>query len=81
MDEEQVKKAQKEAEKIYAGMRKGILEIAGTEGFKLLVSWWRREEQRLDDKLSTATGQELEIAVKVRNEVRSFLKFIENITT
>lgn len=73
-------KAQEEAEKMYASQRKGLLDIAGTEGFKQLVLWWEREEQKLDDKLYTATGQELEVAVKVRNEVRSFLKFIKNIT-
>ncbi len=77
---DQIEKLQKEAQKLYDKQHKGILSIANTEGYKQIVAWFTREEEQLDEKLSTCTGQELEVAVKVRNEVRKFLRFLENIT-
>lgn len=64
----------------WSKMREQIKAIAETTGFKEIVAWLDREEQSIDSKLPMLRGQELEVSVMVRQEVRRLQAFLKNIT-
>lgn len=69
-----------EAHKQWQHKKDQLIAIQSTEGYKFIVEWFTNEEQSLDNKLTVLKGQDLEVAVLVRKEIKNFLNYLKNQT-
>lgn len=70
-----------EQHKVWQNNKDQLLAIKDSAGYKLIVQWFENEERNLDNKLTKLRGQELEVAVQVRHEVKGFLSYLKNQTS